>query len=126
MENTTIGFCGLNCEECSVFIATKNNDNELRQKTAKEWSGLYSEYLENKNLMPEDINCQGCHSRRDIFFGCKNCVIRDCCKEKQLKTCADCSDYESCDKLNGFFSVPEHKSAKDNLEKIRKNVCNGR
>ncbi|VVB50925.1 Uncharacterised protein [uncultured archaeon] len=28
----TLGFCGLNCEECPVFVATANNDNGLRQK----------------------------------------------------------------------------------------------
>lgn len=103
MKNLTIGFCGLNCEECPVLIATNNDDNELRHKTAKEWSELYSEYLGDRKLGIEDINCQGCRSEGDIFIGCMNCVIRGCCKEKQLSTCADCNDYNLCDKLNGFF-----------------------
>ena len=32
--------CGLDCENCAARIATVNNDDELREKTAKEWSVL--------------------------------------------------------------------------------------
>ena len=38
--NKMIGYCGLDCEKCDAYIATKNNDNELRAKTAEEWSKL--------------------------------------------------------------------------------------
>ena len=40
-----LGCCGLNCEECPVFIATLKNDKELKAKSAKEWSTLYADYL---------------------------------------------------------------------------------
>ena len=33
-----IACCGLDCENCAARIATVNNDDELREKTAKEWS----------------------------------------------------------------------------------------
>ncbi len=62
----TLGYCGLNCEECPVFVATANNDNGLRQKTAREWSKLYAgqlvEYSGKNSLSPEDMNCSGCQS----------------------------------------------------------------
>ena len=29
-----IGICGLDCEKCDAYIATKNNDQSLREKTA--------------------------------------------------------------------------------------------
>ena len=35
-----IACCGLDCENCTARIATVNNDDELREKTAKEWSVL--------------------------------------------------------------------------------------
>ena len=35
-----IACCGLDCENCAARIATVNNDDELREKTAKEWSVL--------------------------------------------------------------------------------------
>ena len=33
-----IACCGLDCENCAARIATVNNDDELREKTAKEWN----------------------------------------------------------------------------------------
>jgi len=117
----TLGYCGLNCEDCPVFIATANNDNRLRQKTAREWSKLYStqlsEYLGKNSLSPEDMNCSGCQSERGLFIGCINCPIRKCALEKKFISCAICDEYKTCDMLNGFFSIHQH--AKENLDTIR-------
>ena len=35
-----IAYCGLDCEKCDAYIATQNNDQALREKTARpsEWS----------------------------------------------------------------------------------------
>ena len=33
-----IAICGLDCEKCDAYIATKNDDQELREKTARLWS----------------------------------------------------------------------------------------
>ena len=38
--NEYIAYCGLDCEACEARIATVNNDAELRQRVAKEWSEL--------------------------------------------------------------------------------------
>ena len=38
--NEYIAYCGLNCENCNAYKATKNNDHELRAKTAELWSQL--------------------------------------------------------------------------------------
>ena len=35
-----IGYCGLDCEKCDAYIATVNDDNALREKTAKLWAEL--------------------------------------------------------------------------------------
>jgi len=115
-----LGYCGLDCEACPVFIATKNNDDELRQKTAKEWSGLYADYLGKDVLAKEDINCSGCLSKVDVFIGCTNCPIRNCCREKDIGTCALCPEYPACEMLKGFYTVPAHQQAKLNLDRIRK------
>ena len=51
-----IACCGLDCENCDARIATVQNDNELREKTAQKWSSM--------NNAPEitaaTINCMGC------------------------------------------------------------------
>ncbi|NPE30966.1 DUF3795 domain-containing protein [Methanococcoides sp. SA1] len=120
MKKNNLGCCGLNCEECPVFIATANNDDKLRQKTAEEWSKLYAEYLE-KDLTLKDMNCKGCWSESSVFIGCSNCPIRKCCKGKGFSTCASCDEYETCNMLKGFFSVPNHQNAESNLDKIRGN-----
>ncbi len=56
------GYCGLDCNICEGFIATRDNNDEIRKKLAKEWSN--DEY----KLKPEDINCLGCHSDQVFTF----------------------------------------------------------
>jgi len=113
-----MGCCGLNCGSCPIFIATVNDDNVLRQKTAQEWSELYGAYI-GKDLKLEDVNCKGCLSEAMVFVGCSNCSIRKCCREKKFVTCASCSEYDTCEMLRGFFSVPTNEPAKSNLDRIR-------
>ena len=51
--NKMIAYCGLNCEKCDAYIATINNNQELREKTAKLWAEL-----NNAPILPEHINCK--------------------------------------------------------------------
>lgn len=113
-----LGYCGLDCESCPIFVATVNNDEQLRQETLEDWSKLYSDYLGKACLTLKDMNCKGCRQEDNIFVGCLNCQIRRCCGERKFVTCADCENFETCDVLNGFYSVPLHRSAKDNLDRI--------
>lgn len=104
-----IGSCGIVCSSCDAYLATKNNDNEMRTKTAENWSKMYS-----TSLKPEDINCLGCNS--DVLFAhCHECNIRSCSTGKSLSNCSQCDDY-SCDKLNDFFKmVPDAKTTLDSI-----------
>lgn len=91
--------CGLDCGECTTFIATKNNDNQLRKKTAKEWTERYKKDGRNRlPVKPEDINCSGCLSDGSIYSYCRQCKIRKCGLEKRIKNCKKCKDYR-CDQL---------------------------
>ncbi len=119
MKKRQLGYCGLHCDVCPVFIATQNDDTPLRIKTAKEWSKLYSEYLGGHRLEAEAMNCNGCRSEKDIFIGCIGCPIRQCCQEKDLTSCAVCDVYQTCEILNGFYSVESHQQARDNLDSLR-------
>ena len=49
--NKMIGFCGIDCEKCDAYIATKTNDHALRASTAKLWA-----QLNNAPILPEHIN----------------------------------------------------------------------
>jgi len=100
-------------------VATANDDAELKVETAREWSKLYAEYLGGQVLKPEDMNCRGCQSAGDVFAACLSYPIRSCCRERKLFTCAGCKEYETCGMRNGFLSVPSHRPAKDNLDRVR-------
>ena len=64
-----IGYCGLDCEKCDAYIATVNDDQALREKTAKLWAEVFCEHI---------------------------CEIRKCASKKGFFTCGDCSELESC------------------------------
>ena len=34
--NNFIAYCGIDCEKCEARVATKNNDDTLREKVAKD------------------------------------------------------------------------------------------
>ena len=83
-----IAVCGLDCEKCDAYIATKNNDQALREKTAKLWSEM-----NHTNILPEQINCEGCrmNGRKTVF--CDHlCQIRQCALSKGLETCGACPE----------------------------------
>ena len=108
MENK-IAYCGLDCEKCDAYIATKNNDQELREKTAKLWSEL-----NGIEILPEHINCDGCKAdgRKTIF--CERlCSIRPCAMENCYENCGQCSEMETCEKLAMITS--DNEEARNNL-----------
>ncbi len=120
MDIQKLGYCGFDCTACPVSIAQATGDDELRAKTAEEWSALYADYLGGKVLKAGDMHCEGCRAAQGIFTGCTTCPIRKCCRDRALLTCAECPEYASCGMLNGFFSEPSHRPAKENLDCIRK------
>lgn len=73
-----IAYCGLNCEKCDAYLATINDDQKLREKTAKLWA-----QLNDVPILPEHINCQGCRADGIKTVFCDNiCDIRQCSVEK--------------------------------------------
>ena len=99
-----IAYCGLDCEKCDAYLATINDDQALREKTAKLWAEL-----NNAPILPEHINCQGCvgNGRKTVF--CDSlCGIRQCALKKGVATCGDCSDIETCQTVERILqSNPE-------------------
>jgi len=92
---TKISMCGLDCSFCAAFIATQNNDDKLREKTAKEWTERYRKTKRNRPpVKSEDINCMGCLSDGPVYLYCRQCKVRKCGFEKELKNCKDCGEYK--------------------------------
>ncbi|MCI8416668.1 MAG: DUF3795 domain-containing protein [Lachnospiraceae bacterium] len=87
-----IAYCGLDCEKCDAYLATINDDQALREKTAKLWAEL-----NNAPILPEHINCQGCRVEGIKTVFCHSlCDIRQCALKKGVATCGDCPDLEKC------------------------------
>ena len=95
-----IAVCGLDCEKCDAYIATQNDDQALREKTAKLWSKL-----NNAPILPEHINCDGCrvNGRKTVFCD-RLCGIRKCAMSKGYETCGDCPEMETCETLGNITS----------------------
>ena len=102
-----IAYCGLECEKCEAFIATKNNDGQHRVKVAEEWTKLYG-----APIKPEHINCTGCRSQSAKFYYCDQmCEIRKCALRKGLESCATCEAF-ACSYLQEVFNfAPQAREA---------------
>jgi hypothetical protein len=87
-----IACCGLNCKTCDAYIATVNNDDELRKATAEKWRVAYNA----PGLDYTMINCTGCREDGAKFSHCGECEIRNCVKTKGLETCGDCNLMDTC------------------------------
>ncbi len=110
MKNN-IAYCGLDCEKCEAYIATKNNDDALRQKVAKLWSEL-----NGVTITPDMINCEGCREDGVKTPYCDSlCQIRQCGLEKKYNTCGDCEQLESCEKVG--MIIKNNAEALKNLKK---------
>ncbi len=63
--------------------------------------------------------------KRDISKA--KCKIKVCCVQKDLDSCADCSQYSSCDVVQGFYSKNgyKYKKYREATEFIRANGYDG-
>ena len=93
-----LGYCGINCAECSAYKGTVNTDVALLEKAAGSyWDGAYS---------AQEWVCLGCTPSDQPFLAkyCATCTIRTCAIDKGVANCAACSDFESCAKSKDFIA----------------------
>ena len=94
-----IAYCGIDCSDCDAFIATQNNDQSLREKTAKEWGILYE-----NTYTPDMINCSSCKGSGVLFGHCSRCKIRRCALERSVEHCDVCGEFKTCKLINDFIA----------------------
>ncbi|MCH4895863.1 MAG: DUF3795 domain-containing protein [Marinifilaceae bacterium] len=105
-----IACCGLDCENCEARIATINDDDELREKTAKKWCEMNHTDLITK----DSIQCMGCRTDGVKFEYCRSmCEIRKCVKKNGFNTCADCPKLNSCSLVGAI--IKNNEDARKNL-----------
>ena len=108
--NKMIAYCGLDCEKCDAYLATINDDQKLREKTAKLWAEL-----NQAPILPEHINCRGCRVEGIKTVFCDSmCEIRKCALKKGAATCGDCSELEGCPTVGAILE--NNPSALKNLK----------
>lgn len=96
-------------EKCDAYIATVNDDDALREKTAALWAKL-----NQAPILPEHINCEGCRMNGVKTVFCDRlCQIRQCALEKEVATCGECSELENCSIVGTIIS--ERPDALKNL-----------
>ena len=111
-----IAYCGLVCQTCPIYLATREENKEEQARMRVEISRRCKEQYGMK-YEPEDItDCDGCRTEGGrLFSACKDCAIRNCARQKGVETCAHCTDYV-CGKLEAFFATdPAGKACLDEV-----------
>ena len=104
-----IAYCGLDCAQCGAYLAHKNDDQALREKTAAEWKVTHE-----FDFTPEMINCTGCKGTGVQVGHCSQCGIRKCAMEAGVKNCGACAEFRTCKAINELLEMVP--AIRDNLK----------
>ena len=100
----------------SVLLITINNDQALREKTAKLWAEL-----NQAPILPEHINCEGCRIDGTKTVYCDHlCSIRQCALKKKAATCGECPDLDHCQMMEEF--IANNPDVLKNLQEMRSKI----
>ena len=88
-------YCGHDCARCLTYLATINDDEELRKQSQSFYKTEFG-----IDIPLENIHCLGGRSE-DIFCLCKECPFITCCKEHKTEMCSECCDYP-CKKIKCY------------------------
>jgi hypothetical protein len=116
-----IGYCGLACHTCAIYLATRERDDEKRAKMRVEIAEQIRK-LYGQECKPEDVtDCDGCRTESGrLYSGCKKCLIRKCAGNKGIENCAHCTKYPCKTLEKHFADYPEDgKLVRERLDQIR-------
>ena len=99
-----IAYCGLICQTCPLYLATRQTDTEEQTRMRKEIVRRCREHYGMNIDLADVTDCDGCRTEDGrLFSGCKKCSIRNCARAKGLENCAYCADY-ACERLEEHFT----------------------
>ena len=111
-----ISYCGLVCETCPIYLATKEQDPKKKHQMRVDIARQIKEHY-GRETRPEDVDdCEGCKAETESIY-CSSCEIQTCAEEKCIENCAHCDEYV-CNKLKEFFT--KDPQAKEHLDAIKK------
>jgi hypothetical protein len=118
-----LAYCGLVCQTCQIYLATREPDKEKQYKMRANVAQEIKKYY-GMEIKPEDVrDCDGCKTEDGRLFSNNDCPIRTCAVEKGIESCAYCDDYpprdavRCCEALEKLFSTDP--GARERLDKIR-------
>jgi hypothetical protein len=116
-----LAYCGLVCDTCPIYLATRVVDTEEQTKMRVEIARLCKEQYGMKYEPADITDCDGCRTKEGrLFSGCRDCAIRNCASGKGLENCAHCVEYV-CERLETFFS--SEPTAKTRLDEVRRRLA---
>ena len=99
----TLSYCGLICQTCAIYLATREKDEEKRCKMRVDIAQQIKEHY-GQECKPEDVtDCDGCKAESGRLF-CTSCQIRKCARQKGFENCAHCDEY-ACEELEKLFTT---------------------
>jgi hypothetical protein len=108
------GYCGLYCGACGIHLGRiKQVVENLRKvisaygfdKFAPElakWEPAFQHYTEFENVLNGFVKMFGECPRCIKGGGDPNCAVRECSKQKAYTTCAECTEMETCEKIQRY------------------------
>ena len=123
-----VGYCGLYCNACRIRQGKmKEAVTNLRDIIASygfdkimpdlvNWEPSFKHYDGFKQVMDGLVKmfgyCSGCLQNG----GDPNCKVRSCAKQKNYRTCTECAEAKTCQKLDPYrkYFEPALQSIKEN------------
>jgi hypothetical protein len=111
-----IAYCGLACHSCPIYLATREEDREER---ARMKAGIVKQCREHYGItyaLEEITDCDGCKTEgKQVFSASRNCLIRQCARERKVENCAYCDEY-ACSKLEAISRTdPDARTRLDGI-----------
>jgi hypothetical protein len=115
-----VAYCGLMCQTCPIYLATRQENKEQQARTRAEVVRLCQEHYGISYEREDITDCDGCRAERGrLFSASRNCPIRKCAIARGIENCAHCAEY-ACDQLETIFRTDP--SAKERLDEIRRGI----
>ena len=113
-----IAYCGLACETCPTYLATRQEDDQERLQMRNDIVRLCREHYGIEYGLSEITDCDGCRSEGGrIFSASATCTIRVCARNRKIENCAWCAAYP-CGPLEKFLT--REPAARSRLEAMRR------
>jgi hypothetical protein len=128
-----VAYCGLYCEDCFGYKGRiADLAKELRQELRQEKFGIMAKGIPFKEFdhYDECYGVLGALVRLRCKNGCRSgggnpfCPVRKCSQKKGYDGCWECSEFESCSKLD-FLRVNHGDAHVKNLRKLKKQGIKG-